>query len=68
MENYKIYLEPKEKAEIVFTLDKTAFSFFNDKENLWVSEEGELEILVAASSRDIRLKESFILDKTLKYL
>ncbi|MCR5150377.1 MAG: glycoside hydrolase family 3 C-terminal domain-containing protein [Clostridiales bacterium] len=54
----KVYLEPGEEKEIELTLGKRAFAFFNVNTNDWCVEDGEFEILVAASSADIRLTET----------
>ena len=52
----KVFLEPGEQKEVSLTLDKRAFAFFNVKTHDWCVESGEFDILVGASSRDIRLK------------
>lgn len=54
----KVYLEPGEEKGISIELDKRAFSFYHTGEEDWVVEPGTYEILVGASSRDIRLKGS----------
>ena len=57
----KVELAPKQTKTVTFTLDREAFWFFDVTRNTWTTEAGEFEILVGASSRDIRLKESFTL-------
>ena len=52
----KVFLEPGEQKEVSLTLDKRAFAFYNVKTHDWCVESGEFDILVGASSRDIRLK------------
>jgi beta-glucosidase len=68
----KIALQPGERKTVAFRLDKEAFWFYNPStisgqapatnagqvpaKNGWMTEPGEFEILVGASSRDIRLK------------
>lgn len=52
----KIMLEPGAKKTVTFTLKKDAFAFYNVNEAEWQVESGTFEILVGASSRDIRLK------------
>ena len=49
-------LEPGEKKTVSFTLDKRAFAYYDVKAQDWKVESGEFEILVGASSRDIRLE------------
>ena len=52
----KVSLEPGEEKEVSFQLDKRAFAFYDTHSKEWRVEPGEFEILVGASSRDIRLK------------
>ncbi len=58
----KIKLNPGETRTIRFTLTKELLSFYNDQLN-WVAEPGEFELMIGASSRDIRLKDQFELIK-----
>lgn len=51
----KVYLEPGETKTITVTLDKRAFAFYNVLVHDWTVESGEFEILIGASSRDIKL-------------
>jgi beta-glucosidase len=51
----KVELNPKQTKTITFTLDREAFWYFDTVKNAWSTEPGEFEILVGASSRDIRL-------------
>lgn len=51
----KVELLPGEQKEIRFELNRDAFAYFNTSLNQWHVEEGEFEILIGASSRDIRL-------------
>ncbi len=50
----KVYLEPEETKTVKFSLDKRAFAFYNTEINDWTIEAGAFDILVGASSRDIR--------------
>jgi beta-glucosidase len=52
----KVELAPGEEKEISISLNRRAFSFYDTGSKEWVVEPGEFEILVGASSRDIRLK------------
>jgi beta-glucosidase len=54
----KVELEPGQTKTAVFQLDRRAFEFFHPQKNRWTFEPGEFEISAAASSRDIRLKET----------
>lgn len=57
----KVFLQPGESREVDFELDERSLAFFDPGQGSWVAEPGEFEILVGASSRDIRLQASFIL-------
>lgn len=50
----KVALEPGESTVVRFTLDHRAFSFYDPQREAWVVEPGEFELLVGASSGDIR--------------
>lgn len=58
----KIKLQPGEKQTIHFTIDKEKLSFYNARLQ-WIAEAGEFDLMIGASSRDIRLKEEFGLEK-----
>jgi beta-glucosidase len=51
----KVELQPGEEKEIVITLGRRAFAFYDAGSKDWVVESGDFEILIGASSRDIRL-------------
>ncbi len=51
----KVFLKKGEEAEITFTLSKRDFAFFNVNSGAFQVESGEFDILIGASSRDIRL-------------
>jgi beta-glucosidase len=57
----KVELKPGQTKTITFTLDREAFWYFDTVKNAWATEPGEFEILVGASSRDIRLSEAVTL-------
>jgi beta-glucosidase len=58
----KVELQPGEETEVTLTLDKRAFAYYDVPSRDWVVEAGDFEILVGASSRDIRLTASLSLD------
>jgi beta-glucosidase len=58
----KIELKPKQTKTVTFTLDREAFWYFDSVKNAWSTESGEFEILVGATSRDIREKRSVVLE------
>ncbi len=51
----KIWLEAGEEKEVKFELSKRAFAFYNVNINDWCVESGEFDILIGASSADIKL-------------
>jgi beta-glucosidase len=55
----KVYLKPKERTTIKLELSRRDLAFFDEKSNTWVVEDGDFEILIGSSSRDIRLKGKF---------
>jgi beta-glucosidase len=53
----RVSLKPGETKTAHLVLDEAAFSFFSAKQNRWVVEPGEFDVLVGGSSRDIQLKK-----------
>ena len=62
----KVYLETGEEQKISITLDRRAFAFFNVNINDWCVESGKFNILVGASSRDIRLQSAVNVKSTVE--
>jgi beta-glucosidase len=60
----KIYLKPGEAKAIEFTLNPRSFTYFNVDIRDWHVEAGEYEILVGASSRDLRLAATVQIEST----
>lgn len=58
----KVELAPGQTQTLTFTLNREAFWFFDTAANAWAVEPGEFEILVGASSADIRLRGQVTLD------
>ena len=58
----KIKLNAGETKTIKFIIDKEKISFFNQQLQ-WVAEPGDFELMIGASSEDIRLKDGFELIK-----
>ena len=54
----KVFLKKGESKMLKFKIDKEKLSFFNS-DLKWVTEPGEFEIMMGASSKDIRLKDNF---------
>ena len=55
----KIHLAPGAVTEVTFNLPMRALSYYDPHQGGWVAEPGEFEVLVGASSRDIRLEGTF---------
>ncbi len=60
----KVYLEPGEEKTVKVTLDKRAFAYYNVNISDWHVESGKFDILIGASSRDIRLEGSVTVEST----
>ncbi len=54
----KVFLEPGEEKTVTFNLDSRAFAYYNVNINDWHVESGDFNILVGASSQDIRLTDT----------
>ncbi len=62
----KVSLRPGETKKVVFSLDKRAFAYYETAINDWFVEYGEFEIMIGASSRDIRLTASVYVNSKTK--
>ena len=62
----KIELEPGETKKVSFTLDKTAFAYYNTGINDWYVLPAVYEIKIGRSSRDIVLSADVFVDSTVK--
>lgn len=58
----KVELDAGEEKTVTINLDERAFSYYNVNKNDWAIEKGEYEIMVGASSRDIRLTNTISLE------
>ncbi len=52
----RVSLLPKESGRVVLPIEARSFAFYDVPSHSWVIEPGEFEILVGASSTDIRLR------------
>ncbi len=62
----KTFLKAGEEKEITIELSKRAFAYYNVNINDWHVESGEFEIMVGASSRDIRLSAAVNVESTVE--
>jgi len=54
----KIFVKPGEAKSVEIELDQSAFSYWDPERKAWTLEHGEFNILVGASSSDIRLRKT----------
>lgn len=54
----KVYLKPGEEKTVQMKLDKRSFAWYSTELSGWYTATGDYEILVGASSRDIRLRKT----------
>ena len=57
----KVFLEAGATKEIAMVLNPEDFAFWHPESREWTVESGEFELLIGASSQDIRLKQSVII-------
>jgi beta-glucosidase len=61
----KIELQPGETRTVSVALDARAFAFFHPAYRRWITEDGDFDILIGASSADIRFTETVTLQSSL---
>ena len=60
----KVALNPGETKTVTFTLDKRSFAWYSTDIHDWYAASGEYDILIAASSRDVRLTKTIQWEST----
>jgi beta-glucosidase len=63
----KVHLEPGERKTVTLTVARDALAYYDDLAHEWVAEAGEFEVLIGASSEDIRGKAMFALTATSRF-
>jgi beta-glucosidase len=63
----KVHLEPGERKTVTLTVAHDALAYYDDLAHEWVAEAGEFEVLIAASSVDIRGKATFAMTATSRF-
>ncbi|TMB82314.1 MAG: beta-glucosidase, partial [Chloroflexi bacterium] len=63
----KVHLEPGERKTAKLSLARDALAYYDDSTHNWVAEAGEFEVLVGASSQDIRATATFTLTATTRW-
>jgi len=61
----KVELQPGETKSVSIPLDFRAFAFYHPEYKQWISEDGDFDILIAASAADIRETLTITLESTL---
>jgi beta-glucosidase len=61
----KVELQPGETQTVTLTLDFRSFAYYHPAYKQWITEDGEFDILIGASSADIRCKKTVTLQSTL---
>ena len=60
----KVQLDPREGT---FSLGRDALAYFDDLSHEWIAEAGVFELLIGASSQDIRTRTTFTLTATTRW-
>ncbi len=61
----KVELQPGETKTVSIKLDFRAFAFYHPEYKQWITEDGDFDILIGASTADIRCRETVTLKSTL---
>jgi beta-glucosidase len=63
----KVQLEPGERRTMRLSIPSDALAYYDDLAHQWVAEAGDFEVLVGASSRDIRATAVFALTSSSRW-
>ncbi len=63
----KVHLEPGERTTVTLSIQRDALAYYDDMAREWIAEAGEFEILVGASSQDIRAVATFTLTASSRF-
>jgi beta-glucosidase len=63
----KVQLDPGERKTVTLSLARDALAYYDDLTHEWVAEAGAFEVLVGASSQDIRARATFTLTATTRW-
>jgi len=58
----KVHLEPGESKTVSVKLSRRDFAYYDDHHATWIVDSGEYSILLGASSEDIRLEKTAVID------
>jgi len=62
----KVELRPGETKSVSIPLDFRSFAYYHPKYKQWITEDGDFDLLIGASSADIRASLTVTLESTLK--
>jgi beta-glucosidase len=62
----KVELQPGETKTVSFELDFRSFAYYHPEYHQWITEDGEFDLLIAASAADIRQTITVTLESTLE--
>jgi beta-glucosidase len=62
----KVELQPGQTKTVTIPLDFRSFAYYNPTYRQWVTEDGDFEILIGASSRDIRYSQKVTVQSTVQ--
>ena len=62
----KVALEPGETKTVAIPLDWRAFAYYDPAHRQWITEDGQFDLLVGASSADIRCRVTVTLQSTME--
>jgi beta-glucosidase len=63
----KVQLEPGERKTVILSLTRDTLAYYDDLTHEWIAEAGEFEVLIGASSQDIRASATFTLTDTARW-
>lgn len=58
----RVSLQPGQTKTVAFSLDRKAFSYWDTTHHRWEADPGQYELIIGASSRDVRLRTIVHLD------
>jgi beta-glucosidase len=64
----KVHLEPGECKAVTLSIGRSALAYYDDRAHQWVAEAGTFDVLVGASSQDIRATATFVLTDSSSWL
>ncbi|HAT54524.1 MAG TPA: glycosyl hydrolase, partial [Lactobacillus sp.] len=59
----KVFLAPNEEKTVTLTLHSRDFSWYNADQHKWEADNGDYELTIGASSRDLRLTQRITVDR-----